>query len=252
MLEPDDIIPSFLDELEKIAVATSLAKKKGLGRLGELLTGSRVEKLEKRQEHLKSRQGRIQTVGYANMHAAADKPVKEDKYIPGLARMERTDNVNKEKRRASSALRNNREAERGASRQAREEREHVFGARMATGAAGAVTGVTGLVAGASAVGKHLDKKDKERERAEKLKKTAASFGRSLISKSREGRRPISVAKYLKKDKEGTLFRKLHKEAETYQDYTQPKASVEDPRPRKKTEMPTRVEVGDSPARVVGT
>lgn len=87
---------------------------------------------------------------------------------------------------------------------------------------------------------------------DELEKIAASFGRSLIAKSREGRRPISVAKYLKKDKEGTLFRKLHKEAETYKLYTQPKATVEDPRPRKKNELPTRVDVGDSPARVVGT
>jgi hypothetical protein len=87
---------------------------------------------------------------------------------------------------------------------------------------------------------------------DELEKIAASFGRSLIAKSREGRRPISVAKYLEKDKEGTLFRKLHKEAETYKLYTEPKATVEDPRPRKKNELPTRVEVCDSPARVVGT
>lgn len=50
---------AFVDELEKIAAAVSLAKKKGLGRLGELITGSREKKLEERGKHLVARKHRV-------------------------------------------------------------------------------------------------------------------------------------------------------------------------------------------------
>jgi len=248
MLEPDDIIPSFLDELEKIAAATSLTKKKGLGRIKELLTGSRQKALDSRHVHLIQRDNLVGDKGMKAMRTAGEAPVPTDKT--------RVEQIQKARRRAAEARHNSNRAIGEVSNEHWKEIRQVAGARVLAGIGGYATGTAGLIGGAAAVGSHLDKKDKEREEEEKhkqmLKKTAASFGRSLIAKSREGRRPISVAKFLKRDKEGTLFRKLHKEAETYQLYTQPKATVEDPRPRKKNELPTRVDVGDSPARVVGT
>lgn len=71
---------AFYDELEKIAAAVNLSKSKGIKRVGELLTGSRVKKLEAREKHLHER-------GEAVEHAAtnAERKVKQE---PGESAME--------------------------------------------------------------------------------------------------------------------------------------------------------------------
>jgi hypothetical protein len=56
---------ALFDELEKISAAVSLSKKKGLGRLGELLTGSREKKLENRAKHLVERKDRVEDIATA-------------------------------------------------------------------------------------------------------------------------------------------------------------------------------------------
>lgn len=60
---------AFLDEFQKIAAAVSFAKKKGLGRIGELLSGSRVKRLEERGLKLTAREDRAIRTGRAAFDA---------------------------------------------------------------------------------------------------------------------------------------------------------------------------------------
>lgn len=96
---------------------------------------------------------------------------------------------------------------------------------------------------------------------DELEKIAGSFGRWRFPSARTGKRPVSVRKLLELDKAGKLFKMKHtfdkprlkKQAEgNYTGLVEPKRLTEDPRARKKYEAPTRTDVGDSPARVVGT
>lgn len=82
---------------------------------------------------------------------------------------------------------------------------------------------------------------------DELEKIAASMGRLRIAQARRGRRPISVANFLKKDAEGKLFKKADPTS-----LVDPNVVEHNVKPRKKYELPTRVEVGDSPNRVPGT
>jgi hypothetical protein len=63
----------FLDELEKIADATSYAKGKGLARVKELLTGSHAEKLKERNFHIFDRLKALRRSGNTN----ANDPIRE-------------------------------------------------------------------------------------------------------------------------------------------------------------------------------
>jgi hypothetical protein len=71
---------------------------------------------------------------------------------------------------------------------------------------------------------------------DELEKIAASLRRLNIPKTRVGRRPISVAKFLAKDQAGHLFRK-HAGVSSYTEgYIDPGAYK---KPRKKGEVPSK-------------